>query len=132
MSCGTSEVFMLLIGSALLPLAAMYFFSQNQKADLDHKYSRLNAALSSLQEERAALNLKADKIFSDNASQRGLITFLTQELKTLHNSVERLEADKEEILSEYSHLKSTASESTREMITRIYLTPTKDSNTMSL
>jgi uncharacterized protein (DUF3084 family) len=108
---GTNSIFFLMSGAALLTYTAMYFFAHNQKVELKQKNATLNAALCTLQEERAKLIVKSDSIFMENTAQQTQIAHLNEEIRTLRASVERLESDNREVVQEYKSLESLLFES---------------------
>jgi predicted nuclease with TOPRIM domain len=103
---GASSIFFLMSGAALLTYITMYLLSLNQKMELKQKNATLNAALSGLQEERAKLIVKSDDIFTENSTQQAQIAHLTEEIRVLRASVEKLESDNQKVETDYKTLQS--------------------------
>jgi chromosome segregation ATPase len=108
---GANSIFFLMTGAALLTYLTMYLSAQNQKLELKQKNATLNAALSSLQEERAKLIVKSDGIFMENSAQQAEISHLNEEIKTLRSTLKRLESDNTKVQEEYKSLESFVFES---------------------
>jgi predicted nuclease with TOPRIM domain len=108
---GTNSIFFLMVGAALLAYLTMYLLAHNQKLDLKQKNATLNAALSTLQEERAKLIVKSDGVFMENTAQQTEITHLTEEIRELRSALVRLESDKQQVTKEYKSLESLVFES---------------------
>jgi chromosome segregation ATPase len=107
---GANSIFFLMTGAALLTYLTMYLSAQNQKIELKQKNATLNAALSSLQEERAKLIVKSDGIFMESSSQQAEIAHLNEEIRMLRSSLEKLESDNSKV-QEYKSLESFVFES---------------------
>ena len=108
---GANIIFFLMSGTGLLTFMAMYFFAYNQKVELKQKNNTLNAALCSLQEERAKLLVKSDGVFMENTAQQAQIAHLNEEIRTLRTTIDRLEMDNKEVVQEYKSLESLVFES---------------------
>jgi predicted nuclease with TOPRIM domain len=89
----------------------MYLFAHNQKLDLKQKNATLNAALCTLQEERAKLIVKSDGVFMENTAQQAEIAHLNDEIRELRASLMRLESDNQQVTKEYKSLESFVFES---------------------
>ncbi|MDZ7877054.1 MAG: hypothetical protein U5L45_05260 [Saprospiraceae bacterium] len=103
---GANSIFFLMTGAALLTYITMYLMAQNLKAELKRKNTTLNAALSSLQEERAQLIVKSDGIFMENTAQQTEIAHLNDEIRELRVSLERLESENQQVTMEYKSLQT--------------------------
>jgi uncharacterized protein (DUF3084 family) len=103
---GSNSIFFLMTGAALLTYITMYLMAQNQKADMKRKNATLNAALCSLQEERAKLIVKSDGIFMENSAQQAEIAHLNDEIRELRASLERLESENQQVTTEYKSLQT--------------------------
>jgi uncharacterized protein (DUF3084 family) len=90
---GANSIFFLMTGAALLTYITMYLLAQNQKSDFKQRNATLNAALSTLQEERAKLIVQSDGIFMENSAQQTEIAHLNDEIRELRSLLERLETD---------------------------------------
>jgi predicted nuclease with TOPRIM domain len=99
------------LGQALTYIT-MYLLAQNEKTDLKQKNATLNAALSSLQEERAKLIVTTDGVFSENSAKQAEIAHLNEEIKSLRSSIEQLDFDKQQVTKEYKSLESFVFEGT--------------------
>jgi predicted nuclease with TOPRIM domain len=108
---GANSIFFLMVGAALLTYLTMYLFAHNQKLDLKQKNATLNAALSTLQEERAKLIVKSDGVFMENTAQQAEIAHLNDEIRELRASLMRLESDNQQVTKEYKSLESFVFES---------------------
>lgn len=100
-----------MVGAALLTFLTMYLFANNQKLELKQRNATLNAALSTLQEERAKLIVKSDGVFMENTAQQAEITHLTNEISELRAALVRLESDKQDVTKDYKSLESLVFES---------------------
>jgi predicted nuclease with TOPRIM domain len=103
---GASSIFFLMTGAAALTYITMYLLAQNEKMDLKQKNATLNAALSSLQEERAKLIVTTDGVFMENAAKQAEIAHLNEEIKSLRSSIEQLDFDKQQVTKEFKSLES--------------------------
>ena len=124
MTCA-STILGLMTGAAALSAATAYFFQQNRLHLLRRKLNERNDALVALQEERAALIIKNQTCFSENASMRaqmlnavqneknafaegeilrGHADSLTSQLDNLTAQRDRLEADNQSLTAEYRKL----------------------------
>jgi dynactin complex subunit len=108
---GANSIFFLMTGAALLTYITMYLLAHNQKVELKQKNATLNAALCSLQEERAKLIVKSDGIFMENSAQQAEIAHLNDEIRELRSSLVRLESDNQQAVDEYKSLESFVFES---------------------
>lgn len=108
---GANSIFFLMTGAALLTYITMYLLAQNQKVELKQKNATLNAALSTLQEERAKLIVKSDGIFMESSAQQAEIAHLNDEIRELRSSLVRLESDNQQVVNEYKSLESFVFES---------------------
>jgi uncharacterized protein (DUF3084 family) len=90
---GANSIFFLMTGAALLTYITMYLMAQNQKAEFKKKNATLNAALCTLQEERAKLIVQSDGIFMENSAQQTEIAHLNDEIRELRSLSERLESE---------------------------------------
>jgi predicted nuclease with TOPRIM domain len=108
---GANSIFFLMMGAALLTYITMYLFAHNQKVELKQRNATLNAALSTLQEERAKLIVKSDGVFMENSAQQAEIAHLNDEIRELRSSLVRLESDNQQVVNEYKSLESFVFES---------------------
>jgi chromosome segregation ATPase len=108
---GTSTIFFLMTGAALLTYLTMHLLAQNQKTELKQKNATLNAALSAAQEERAKLIVSSDGVYLDNTAKQTEIAHLNEEIRELHAKISKLESDNQEVVQEYKSLKSFVFES---------------------
>ncbi len=108
---GANSIFFLMTGAAILTYITMYLLAHNQKVELKQKNATLNAALCSLQEERAKLIVKSDGIFMENSAQQAEIAHLNDEIRELRSSLTRLESDNQQVVDEYKSLESFVFES---------------------
>jgi uncharacterized protein (DUF3084 family) len=103
---GANSIFFLMTGAALLTYITMYLMAQNQKSEWKQKNATLNAALSTLQEERAKLIVKSDGIFMENSAQQTEIAHLNDEIRELRASLQRIESENQQVATEYQSLQS--------------------------
>jgi uncharacterized protein (DUF3084 family) len=103
---GANSIFFLMTGAALLTYITMYLMAQNQKSELKQRNATLNAALSTLQEERAKLIVKSDGIFMENSAQQAQIAHLNDEIRELRSLSERLESENQQVVTEYKSLQT--------------------------
>ena len=108
---GANSIFFLMTGAALLTYITMYLLAHNQKIELKQKNATLNAALSTLQEERAKLIVTSDGVFMENSANQAEIAHLNDEIQELRSSLVRLESDNQKVVNEYKSLESFVFES---------------------
>jgi predicted nuclease with TOPRIM domain len=108
---GANSIFFLMTGAALLTYITMYLLAHNQKVELKQKNATLNAALSTLQEERAKLIVTSDGVFMENSASQAEIAHLNDEIRELRSSLVRLESDNQKVVNEYKSLESFVFES---------------------
>ena len=108
---GANSIFFLMTGAALLTYITMYLLAHNQKIELKQKNATLNAALSTLQEERAKLIVTSDGVFMENSANQAEIAHLNDEIRELRSSLVRLESDNQKVVNEYKSLESFVFES---------------------